>query len=87
LALQTKNKKKLHNAKTFANILNLFLLVSNSPSPPQFSTHQSITITQLLSENKPTVDVIDKLGTKGEEEGRVKDTYKRGQWVISEKNK
>lgn len=35
--------KKLHNAKTFANLLNLFLLVSNSPSPPQFSTHQSIT--------------------------------------------
>jgi hypothetical protein len=44
-------------------------------------------ITQLLSENKSTIDVIDKLGTKGEEEGRVKDTYKKGKWVISEKNK
>ncbi len=44
-------------------------------------------ITQLLSENKPTIDVIDKFGTKGEEKGRVKDTYKRHKWVISEKNK
>jgi hypothetical protein len=44
-------------------------------------------ITQLLSENKPTIDVIDKPGTKGEEKGRAKDTYKRGKRVISEKNK
>jgi hypothetical protein len=43
-------------------------------------------MTQLLSENKPTIDVIDKLGTKGEE-GRVKDTYKKGKQVISENNK
>ncbi len=74
--------------QTFSTCFCLFLTLHPHPSFQHTNPLRDfITITQLLSGNKPTVDVIDKLGTKGEEEERVKDTYKRGQWVISEKNK